>query len=63
MDLFDQVSFEWPLVFKDVVEWVQHPEKTGVFFHEENICKIQGELKPSAQHWLSTTLRYYAVPI
>ncbi len=33
-----QVSFEWPLFFKDVVEWEQHPEKTGVFFHEENIC-------------------------
>ena len=36
-----QVSFEWPAIFNDVVEWVQHPKKTGVFFHEENICKFQ----------------------
>ena len=34
-----QVSFEWPLVYKDVVEWEQHNNKSGVFFHEENICE------------------------
>ena len=34
-----QISFEWPLVFKDVTEWKQSPKKSGVFFHEENICK------------------------
>ena len=34
-----QISFEWPLVYKDVVEWQQSPKKSGVFFHEQNICK------------------------
>ena len=28
-------------MFKDVVEWVQHPNRTGVFFHEENICEYE----------------------
>ena len=35
-----QLSFEWPIMYKDVVEWKQHPNKSGVFFHEENICKF-----------------------
>ena len=26
-------------MFRDVVEWKQHRKKSGVFFHEENICK------------------------
>ena len=29
-----QISYEWPVTFVDTVEWVQHPEKSGVFFHE-----------------------------
>ena len=33
-----QISFEWPLVYKDVVEWQQSSKKSGVFFHEQNIC-------------------------
>merc|ERR1712126_160738 len=35
-----QISYEWPVTFLDVVEWVQHPKKTGVFFHEENIFSL-----------------------
>jgi len=35
-----QISYEWPVTFIDTVEWVQHPEKTGVFFHEENIFSL-----------------------
>merc|ERR1711973_212595 len=35
-----QVSFEWPLVHKDVVEWEVNPRKSGVFFHEENIFAL-----------------------
>ena len=34
------ISYEWPVTFLDTVEWVQHPEKTGVFFHEENIFSL-----------------------
>ena len=34
------ISYEWPVTFVDTVEWVQHPEKTGVFFHEENIFSL-----------------------
>ena len=34
------ISYEWPVTFIDTVEWVQHPEKTGVFFHEENIFSL-----------------------
>ena len=34
-----QISFEWPLVYQDVTEWQQSPNKSGVFFHEQNICK------------------------
>ena len=34
-----QLSLEWPVTFRDVVQWQQHKKKTGVFFHEENICK------------------------
>ena len=35
-----QISYEWPVTFLDVVEWVQHPKKSGVFFHEENIFSL-----------------------
>lgn len=35
-----QISYEWPATFLDVVEWVQHPKKTGVFFHEENVFSL-----------------------
>ena len=28
------------MTYIDTVEWVQHPEKTGVFFHEENIFSL-----------------------
>jgi len=35
-----QISYEWPVTFVDTVEWVQHPEKSGVFFHEENIFSL-----------------------
>lgn len=35
-----QVSYEWPVVYRDVVEWVQHKKKSGVFFHEENIFAL-----------------------
>ena len=35
-----QISYEWPVTFLDVAEWVQHPKKTGVFFHEENIFSL-----------------------
>ena len=34
------ISYEWPVTFIDTVEWVQHPEKTGVFFHEENVFSL-----------------------
>ena len=34
-----QISFEWPLIYKDDVEYALNPKKSGVFFHEENICK------------------------
>jgi len=34
------ISYEWPRTFVDTVEWVQHPEKSGVFFHEENIFSL-----------------------
>jgi len=34
------ISYEWPVTFVDTVEWVQHPEKTGVFFHEENVFSL-----------------------
>ncbi len=26
-----------------MVEWEQHGKKSGVFFHEENICKFENE--------------------
>ena len=35
-----QLSYEWPALFLDKVEWVQHANKTGVFFHEENIFSL-----------------------
>ncbi|XP_023344759.1 uncharacterized protein LOC111713991 [Eurytemora carolleeae] len=35
-----QISYEWPALFVDTVEWVQHRNKTGVFFHEENIFSL-----------------------
>jgi len=35
-----QLSYEWPVVFLDTVEWVQHQRKSGVFFHEENIYSL-----------------------
>eukprot|EP00095_Tigriopus_kingsejongensis_P010968 maker-scaffold270_size230592-snap-gene-0.10 protein:Tk10968 transcript:maker-scaffold270_size230592-snap-gene-0.10-mRNA-1 annotation:"hypothetical protein CAPTEDRAFT_218451" len=35
-----QLSIEWPLTFNDVIEWVQHKDKPGVFFHEENIFSL-----------------------
>jgi len=35
-----QLSYEWPVTFMDVVEWVQHEKKTGVFFHEENVFSL-----------------------
>lgn len=35
-----QMSYEWPALFLDTVEWVQHHNKTGVFFHEENIFSL-----------------------
>jgi len=35
-----QLSYEWPVLFKDNVEWVQHENKSGVFFHEENIFSL-----------------------
>merc|ERR1719308_319537 len=35
-----QISYEWPVTFLDVVEWTQHPKKSGVFFHEENIFSL-----------------------
>lgn len=35
-----QLSIEWPVIHRDVVEWVQHPRKEGVFFHEENIFSL-----------------------
>ena len=35
-----QISYEWPVTFMDVVEWVQHPKKSGVFFHEENVFSL-----------------------
>jgi len=35
-----QLSYEWPALFLDKVEWVQHENKTGVFFHEENIFSL-----------------------
>jgi len=35
-----QLSYEWPALFLDTMEWVQHHNKTGVFFHEENIFSL-----------------------
>lgn len=35
-----QISFEWPLIYKDDVEWALNPKKSGVFFHEENIFAL-----------------------
>jgi len=35
-----QLSLEWPIMFRDVVEWKQHRKKSGVFFHEENIFAL-----------------------
>jgi len=35
-----QLSYEWPALFLDTVQWVQHANKTGVFFHEENIFSL-----------------------
>jgi len=35
-----QISFEWPLVYQDVTEWQQSPNKSGVFFHEQNIFAL-----------------------
>jgi len=35
-----QLSYEWPALFLDKVEWVQHANKSGVFFHEENIFSL-----------------------
>jgi len=35
-----QLSYEHPVIFLDQVEWEQHPNKTGVFFHEENIFSL-----------------------
>jgi hypothetical protein len=35
-----QISYEWPAVFLDTVEWTQHKNKTSVFFHEENIFSL-----------------------
>lgn len=35
-----QISYEWPVTFLDTVEWVQHPQKAGVFFHEENVFSL-----------------------
>jgi len=35
-----QISYEWPALFLDTVEWVQHPQKPGVFFHEENVFSL-----------------------
>jgi hypothetical protein len=34
------MSYEWPALFLDTVEWIQHRNKTGVFFHEENIFSL-----------------------
>ncbi len=35
-----QVAYEWPNVFKDVVEWRQDEDKSAVFYHEENIFAL-----------------------
>jgi len=35
-----QLSYEWPALFMDTLEWVQHKNKSGVFFHEENIFSL-----------------------
>ena len=35
-----QLSYEWPVIFLDKVEWIKHRSKPGVFFHEENIFSL-----------------------
>jgi len=35
-----QISYEWPATFLDVVEWQQHQNKSGVFFHEEGVFSL-----------------------
>lgn len=35
-----QLSYEWPVIFLDKVEWIKHPSKQGVFFHEENMFSL-----------------------
>ncbi|TRY80908.1 hypothetical protein TCAL_16791 [Tigriopus californicus] len=35
-----QVSIEWPRIYQDVVQWTQHHNKSGVFFHEENVFSL-----------------------
>merc|ERR1712113_247390 len=32
-----QLSYEWPVLYLDKVEWKQDEKDSGVFFHEENI--------------------------
>jgi len=32
-----QLSYEWPALYLDKVEWKQDEKESGVFFHEENI--------------------------